>query len=141
MVSVMCIHTRKCMAYMHVSSCRNMCLSVHIWRPEVVLGYLSLVISSLVLRQCLIEPGACHAAPGILLSLPSSIGVMGHHHQAQFFMQLGIQTQVLILAKQMLYPLSHLPSPTSVLHWCIGMGNRIQIAEILEVGSLPPKLY
>lgn len=57
-ISVMCTHTRKCMVYMNVSSCRNMCLSVHIWTPEVALGYLSLVLSTLVLRQCLIEPGA-----------------------------------------------------------------------------------
>lgn len=57
------------MAYMHVSSCRNMCLSVHIWRPEVVLGYLSLVLSTLVLRQCLIEPGA-HAVAEWLAMQP-----------------------------------------------------------------------
>lgn len=68
-VSVMCIHIRKCMVYMHVSSCRNMCPSVHIWRPEVALGYLSLVLSTLVLRQCLIEPGA-HAVADWLAKQP-----------------------------------------------------------------------
>lgn len=74
-VSVMCIHKRKCMVYMHVSSCRNLCLSVHIWRPEVALGYLSLVLSTLVWRQCLIEPGA-HAVADWLAKQPLQLSCL-----------------------------------------------------------------
>jgi hypothetical protein len=100
----------------------------HIWRPEVDVGYISWLLSTIVLEtESLTEPGThCLARlPGnwaVLwgspcLHSPQSTGATDTCHPpfSAFKLVWGTPVHVLMVTQQACYPLCHLPGPHLIL--------------------------